>query len=96
MIRGGYAVAMPTTKPTLLVSAVTPGSIIETIYQPDTATTAFVVATDDGVTTVPKVTVVGETHEPISPADNLLKHQALLLQSDPVATKNCQRFRSLY
>ena len=32
---------MPTNKPTLLVSAVTPESIIETVYQPDTTTTAF-------------------------------------------------------
>ncbi len=79
-----YAVAMPTIKPTLLVSAVSPESIIETVYQPDTATTAFVVATDDGIATVSKVTVAGETHEPISPANNLLKHRAVLLPSEPM------------
>ncbi|CAK0743847.1 DUF3631 domain-containing protein [Azospirillaceae bacterium] len=62
----------------------TPESIIEAVYQPDTATTAFVVATDDGITTVPKVIVAGETHEPISPANNLLKHGAVLLPSEPM------------
>ena len=84
MIRGGYAVAMPTIKPTLLVSAVTPESIIETVYQPDTTTTAFVVATDDGIASVPKMTLAGETSEPISPANNLLKHRAVLLPSEAV------------
>ena len=85
VIRGGYAVPMSTNKCTLLVSAVTPESIIETVYEPDTATTAFVVATGDGIATVPKVTIAGETFEPISTANNLLKHRAVLWPAEPAS-----------
>ena len=75
---------MPTNKPSVLVSAVTPESVIETVYRPDARATAFVVATNGDITTVPEVTLDGQTHTPVRPTNNLLRHRALVLPSEPV------------
>ena len=58
------------------------GTLIETIYRPDVAETALVVARGDAIEIVPAWKAAGTRHTPIRPENNLIKHGALLLASD--------------
>jgi hypothetical protein len=74
----------PKERKSVLVSAITGNTILETIYLPDSGTTAFVVSSQDGVQIVSQWQMRGAKYAPVRPSNNLIKHAALLLPPRPV------------
>lgn len=66
-----------------LVSAIEDGILVETVYDPDAAATAFAVARDGQIEIVPEWKTERGSFVPVSPSNNLLRHGALLLPSQP-------------
>jgi hypothetical protein len=74
----------PKAQTSLVVSAIEEdGTIIETIYHPGTVETAFVVARDGNIEIVPQWKAGNTVYVPVRPSNNLIKHQALILPSQP-------------
>jgi hypothetical protein len=72
------------TATSFIVSAIgEDGTIVETVYRPEEGETALVVARDDGIEIVPEWKVANSTYVPVRASNNLLKHKALLLPSQP-------------
>ena len=68
----------------VVVSTVeTDGTIIETVYRPETKTTALVVAQGDDIQVLPEWDSGSETFTPVRASNNLIHHGALLLPSEP-------------
>jgi len=68
----------------MIVSAVEEdGSIVETVYCPELAETAFAVARAGEIEILPEWPNGKDTFVPVRPSNNLLKHRALLLPSEP-------------
>lgn len=62
------------------------GSIVELLYRPKTRSTAFAVWRQDEWSLERQVDVTGGTHlVPFSPDNNLIKNEAVLLPSEPLA-----------
>lgn len=61
------------------------GTIIETLYRPDTVETLFVVADDGGIRNLPNWKGGAATYAPVNPRNNLLRHEALVLPSEAEA-----------
>lgn len=80
-MKGSQEVPQPRS---VAISTIEDGVIVETIYRPDTADTAFVVARDDKIEIVSEWITGGRTYVPIRPENNLIKHQAILLPSEPL------------
>jgi hypothetical protein len=74
---------IPATHP-VVVSAVRPdGTLIETVYSAVQRTTGLVLARGGDIQIVPSWEDDGRRFSPIHPDNNLLKHRALLLPSEP-------------
>jgi len=74
----------------VLISAVAgDGTIIETIYRPQTAETAFVIAREGKIEVVPDYRIENVVVVPVRPGNNLIKHRALVLPSEPVDYGDC-------
>lgn len=71
------------SKKHFLVSAIEDGILVETVYDPDAATTAFAVARDGQIEIVPEWKTAQGSFVPVRPSNNLLRHGALLLPSQP-------------
>src|SRR5437588_7675792 len=72
------------TAKSVLISAVTEdGVVIETIYRPAVAETAFAVAHDGAIEIVPEWRLGRDLFVPIRPGNNLIKHGAVMLPSHP-------------
>jgi len=68
----------------VLVSAVmVDGTVVETIYRPETAETAFVVARGSEIGIVSEWKDGHGVAVPVRPGNNLIKHSALMLPSEP-------------
>ena len=73
------------TPASLVVSAIEEdGTIVETVYRPEAGETALVVARDGVIETLSEWKVGNTTYVPVRASNNLLKHRALLLPSQPV------------
>jgi hypothetical protein len=59
------------------------GTLIELLYDSETRTTAFAVTGNGHWSIVSEVTVAGERLVPFSPANNLIRNEAVLLPSRP-------------
>jgi hypothetical protein len=68
----------------VIVSAIQDGTIVETVYRPETAATALVIARGDTIEIVSEWDSGRAVYTPIRPTNNLIKHQAVLLPSEPV------------
>lgn len=69
---------------TLVISAIEPdATIIETVYRPETLETALAVGQGESIAIVAEARRDDVTYLPIRPTNNLLKHGALLLPSEP-------------
>jgi hypothetical protein len=74
-----------TDRKSLVVSSIEEdGTIIETLYRPETADTALVVAAADAIEILPQRKIGDTVYVPPRPTNNLIKHHALLLPSAPV------------
>jgi hypothetical protein len=67
-----------------MVSLVTDDAVIDTIYLPDSGTTAFAVRSPDGIRVVSHWPMRGVKYAPVRPSNNLIKHAALLLPPRPI------------
>jgi len=74
----------PTPRPTLVVSSVEEdGTIVDTLYRPEIAETALVLVRN-GRMEIAREWRSGETvYVPVRPSNNLLRHGALILPSEP-------------
>lgn len=72
-------------KTTVAVSLVAGASVVETIYRPRSATTAFAAKTGTLIEIVPEWKTGDVTYVPVRPSNNLLRHGALILPSEPTA-----------
>ena len=75
----------------LVVSAVEGDTLVETIYRPDTRETALAIAVDGDVRTAGEWQNGHGRHVPMRPTNNLLRHQALLLPSEPADYVDAER-----
>jgi hypothetical protein len=74
----------PKIVPSLIVSAVEDdGTIVETVYRPETGETALVIAQDGAIEIVPEWKIGNAVYVPVRASNNLIKHRALLLPSQP-------------
>jgi hypothetical protein len=70
---------------TLVISAVeADGTIIETVFRPETATTALLVARGTDIRILPEFASESDTFVPVRASNNLVRHGALLFPSEPV------------
>lgn len=75
----------------LLVSAVTAdGQIVETVYRPETSETALAIATREEVHIAPSFRIGSVDYAPLRASNNLLRHRALLLPSEPMEYGDAQ------
>lgn len=75
---------MAENKTSVVISAIeNEGRIIETVYRPSSSETALVIAQGHDIQIVAKWTAGSVTYIPIHPSNNLIKHNALLLPSEP-------------
>lgn len=72
------------SSPPVVVSAVAPDAIVETVFQPDTARTAFAIATNRGLEIADEWQNGAIAAVPPRPSNNLIKHEALLFPSEPL------------
>jgi len=77
--------------PSLVVSAVEGDTLVETIYRPETLETALAIAIDGDVRTAGEWQNGHGRHVPMRPTNNLLRHQALLLPSEPAEYGDTER-----
>ncbi|MDR3500681.1 MAG: hypothetical protein P4L72_15815 [Parvibaculum sp.] len=74
----------PSLQPSLLVSAVEDdGTIVETVFRPEAADTALVVARGNEIEIVREVKLRDTLFVPVRASNNLIKHNAVLLPSAP-------------
>src|SRR6185312_9726653 len=66
------------------VSAVFDDAVLETIYNPETAQTAFAVRRGDTIEIVSDLRDGNTVLNPVRPQNNLIRHEALVLPSEPV------------
>lgn len=71
------------SEPALLISYVDETTIVETVYDPTTRITAFVVADEAGIAMRPDWQQGKMSYRPLRPTNNLVKHNALLFPSAP-------------
>jgi len=74
----------PRARPSVVISAVQDGAIVETVYRPETNDTALVLASNGSVEVTGEWNRGGASFVPIRPSNNLIKHRALLFASEPV------------
>jgi hypothetical protein len=74
----------PKGRHSVVISAIDNRTVIETIYRPDTAETALVLSEGSAVQIVAELNDGHSIRVPIRPSNNLIKHGALLLPSEPL------------
>ena len=67
----------------LLISEIEGDTIIETVFRPETTETFLVVASGETFEVVPEWKTGDTIHVPVRPTNNLIKHNAILLPSQP-------------
>jgi len=74
----------PKAKPSVVISAIQGNTIVETAYRPATNDTALVISSNGSIEVVGEWRRGDASFVPIRSSNNLIKHRALLLPSEPV------------
>jgi hypothetical protein len=74
----------PKAQPSVVISAIQDGTIVETVHRPETNDTALVISRDGSVEVIYEWNTGDAIYVPIRSSNNLIKHHALLLPSEPV------------
>src|ERR1700730_4129550 len=70
--------------PSVVISEIRDGTIVETVHRPETNDTALVLSSTGSVQVIDKWKTIDAIYVPIRSSNNLIKHHALLLPSMPL------------
>ncbi|MDE2166086.1 MAG: hypothetical protein KGJ66_07090 [Alphaproteobacteria bacterium] len=70
------------------------GTIVETVYRPDLRTTALALARTSGIDVVPELRLGDAVYVPVRATNNLIKHNVLVLPSEPAEYDDVGRLLS--